>query len=63
MLPTAGCACHSSGLNVTTFLRSVQVVEYDADALDEVTEQIEALATAEDLPAHAAAVTIRRDRP
>ncbi len=63
VLPTAGCACHSSGLNVTTFLRSVQVVEYDADALDEVTEQIEALATAEDLPAHAAAVTIRRDRP
>lgn len=62
VLPTAGCACHSSGLNVTTFLRSVQVVEYDAGALLDVTDQIEALATAEDLPAHAAAVTIRRDR-
>jgi histidinol dehydrogenase len=62
VLPTAGCACHSSGLNVTTFLRSVQVIDYDAVALEEVTDQIEALATAEDLPAHAAAVSIRRDR-
>jgi histidinol dehydrogenase len=62
VLPTAGCACHSSGLNVTTFLRSVQVIEYDAAALDEVTDELEALAVAEDLPSHGAAVTIRRDR-
>ncbi len=60
VLPTAGCACHSSGLNVTTFLRSVQVVEYDRQGLEEVTDRIEALANAEDLPSHAAAVTIRR---
>lgn len=62
VLPTAGCACHSSGLNVTTFLRSVQVVEYDRAALDEVTDRLEALAVAEDLPSHARAVTIRRER-
>ena len=62
VLPTAGCACHSSGLNVTTFLRSVQVVEYDRAALGELTGQIEALALAEDLPSHARAVTIRDDR-
>jgi histidinol dehydrogenase len=62
VLPTAGCACHSSGLNVTTFLRSVQVVEYDERALEELTDELEALAVAEDLPSHARAVTIRRDR-
>ena len=61
--PTAGCACHSSGLNVTTFLRSVQVIEYDATALEQVTDQVLALAIAEDLPAHGRAVTIRRERP
>jgi histidinol dehydrogenase len=60
VLPTAGSACHSSGLNVTTFLRSVQVVEYDGPALDGLTDQIEALALAEDLPSHARAVSIRR---
>ncbi len=63
VLPTAGCACHSSGLNVTTFLRSVQVIEYDATALEQVTDQVLALAIAEDLPAHGRAVTIRRERP
>ena len=63
VLPTAGCACHSSGLNVTTFLRSVQVIEYDAAALEQVTDQVLALAIAEDLPAHGRAVTIRRERP
>lgn len=62
VLPTGGCACHSSGLNVTTFLRSVQVIEYDAEALEEVTDQLDALASAEDLPAHGRAVTIRRER-
>lgn len=60
VLPTAGCACHASGLNVTTFLRSVQVVEYDRDALSEVSDQVEVLAAAEDLPAHGRAVGIRR---
>ena len=61
VLPTAGCACHSSGLNVTTFLRSVQVVEYERAALSGLTDELEALALAEDLPSHAHAVTIRRD--
>jgi len=62
VLPTGGCACHSSGLNVTTFLRSVQVVEYDRESLAALTDGVEALALAEDLPSHARAVTIRRDR-
>jgi histidinol dehydrogenase len=29
VLPTAGCARHSSGLSVQTFLRGIHVVEYD----------------------------------
>lgn len=63
VLPTGGCACHSSGLNVTTFLRSVQVIEYDRTGLSDVADQVEVLAAAEDLPAHGRAVSIRRARP
>src|SRR6185312_5642174 len=36
VLPTGGCACFSSGLGVPAFLRSVQVVAYDAAALSDV---------------------------
>src|SRR5215210_8431427 len=36
VLPTAGCACHSSGLSVRAFLKAVHVVEYSRDALAEV---------------------------
>src|SRR5690606_7944123 len=33
VLPTGGCACHSSGLSVQSFLRGIHVVEYDRAAL------------------------------
>jgi histidinol dehydrogenase len=59
VLPTGGCACHSSGLSVRAFLKSVHVVEYDRDALGEVADHVVALAEAEDLPAHGAAVRVR----
>jgi histidinol dehydrogenase len=59
VLPTAGCACHSSGLSVRTFLRSMHVVEYTRPALAEVAEHVMALAHAEDLPGHGAAVAVR----
>jgi histidinol dehydrogenase len=59
VLPTGGCACHSSGLSVQTFLRGVHVVEYDRSALEVVAHHVVALAGAEDLPAHAAAVQVR----
>jgi histidinol dehydrogenase len=59
VLPTGGCARHSAGLSVQTFLRGVQVVEYSADALRAVADQIVTLANAEDLPAHGQAVTAR----
>ena len=36
VLPTGGCARHSAGLSVQTFLRGVHLVEYTEDALREV---------------------------
>ena len=59
VLPTAGCACHSSGLSVRAFRKSVHVVDYTEEALREVASHVETLAHAEDLPGHAAAVTVR----
>src|SRR5205823_4038352 len=59
VLPTGGCARHSSGLSVQTFLRGIHVVEYTEDALREVAGKVVALANAEDLPAHGQAVTAR----
>ncbi len=61
VLPTGGCARHSSGLSVWTFLRTVQVVEYDREALRQAAAYVVALAEAEDLPAHGQAVTARFD--
>jgi histidinol dehydrogenase len=62
VLPTAGCACHSSGLSVRAFCRNMHVVTYSADALREVGEHVVALAEAENLPSHGAAVSIRTSR-
>ncbi|MEU6150273.1 histidinol dehydrogenase [Actinosynnema sp. NPDC047251] len=59
VLPTGGCARHSSGLSVQTFLRGIHVVDYSEDALREVASKVVALAEAEDLPAHGQAVTAR----
>jgi histidinol dehydrogenase len=63
VLPTGGCACHSSGLSVQTFLKGVHYINYSADALQEAANQIRTLAQAEDLPAHAQAVDIRFETP
>ncbi|HEX2297502.1 MAG TPA: histidinol dehydrogenase [Pseudonocardiaceae bacterium] len=60
VLPTGGCARHSSGLSVQSFLRGIHVIEYDEQALADVAAHIDALANAEDLPAHAAAVRVRQ---
>ncbi|XAS75547.1 histidinol dehydrogenase [Dermatophilaceae bacterium Sec6.4] len=59
VLPTAGCACHSSGLSVQTFLRGIHVIDYSEAALREVARFVVTLADAEDLPAHGEAVTAR----
>lgn len=59
VLPTGGCACHSSGLSVQTFLRGIHVVDYDREALAEAAAHVCVLADAEDLPAHGAAIRAR----
>jgi histidinol dehydrogenase len=61
VLPTGGCACHSSGLSVQSFLRGVHVVSYSEAALQEVAHHVVTLAQAEDLPAHGEAVQVRFD--
>lgn len=59
VLPTGGTARYASGLNVTQFLRSVQVIDYSKDALKQMTPPLVDLATAEGLPAHAQAAQRR----
>ncbi|HET7474780.1 MAG TPA: histidinol dehydrogenase [Dermatophilaceae bacterium] len=59
VLPTGGCACHSGGLAVQSFLRNIHVVDYSREALAEAAGHVVALANAEDLPAHGEAVTAR----
>ncbi|KEF17518.1 histidinol dehydrogenase [Streptomyces rimosus] len=61
VLPTGGCACHSSGLSVQSFLRGIHGVDYSRDALAEVAHHVVTLAEAEDLPAHGAALKARFD--
>ena len=62
VLPTAGCARHSGGLSVQTFLRGIHVVDYTEAALKDVSGHVITLANAEDLPAHGEAVRRRFER-
>jgi len=59
VLPTGGCACHSSGLSVQTFLRGLHFIEYGEKAFTELVPTVVTLANSEDLPAHGQAMTIR----
>lgn len=62
VLPTAGSARHSSGLSVRAFCKNIHVVTYTDEALRDVGDEVVTLATAEDLPSHGTAVSIRTDR-
>jgi len=59
VLPTAGAAAHSSGLTARSFVKTVHVIDYSADALAEIGPLVETFATAERLPGHKAAVALR----
>jgi len=59
VLPTGGASAYSSGLNVSSFLRSQQVIHYGRDGLRQVADHVSALAEAEGLPAHGEAVQAR----
>jgi histidinol dehydrogenase len=60
VLPTSGTSAHASGLSVLSFLRSVQVIEYSAQALADVADAVVTLSRAEDLPGHGDAVLARQ---
>jgi histidinol dehydrogenase len=59
VLPTGGLARAAGGLGLDSFLKSVQVVSATPEGLDAMRETIGALAAAEGLPLHAAAVEAR----
>ncbi|PRZ17600.1 histidinol dehydrogenase [Nesterenkonia sandarakina] len=59
VLPTGGASAYSSGLNVSSFLRSQQVIRYGREGLRAVAGHVSALAQAEGLPAHGDAVQAR----
>jgi histidinol dehydrogenase len=59
VLPTGGCACHSSGLSVATFLRGLHFIEYGEQAFRDIAPTVITLANAEDLPAHGQAMSVR----
>lgn len=62
VLPTGGCACHSSGLSVQTFLRGVHLIEYSESAFTDIAPTVITLANAEDLPAHGEAISVRFEK-
>jgi len=59
VLPTGGLARAAGGLGLEAFLKSTQVVSSTAEGLEAMRETIAALAAAEGLPLHAAAVEAR----
>jgi len=59
VLPTGGCACHSSGLSVQSFLRGLHFIEYNQSAFAELVPTVVTLANSEDLPAHGEAMLVR----
>ena len=59
VLPTGGTARHTSGLSVFPFVRLVNVIECDREALAATAPLINALGGAEDLDAHVQAVRVR----
>ena len=59
VLPTYGAAKYLSGLGVEQFMRQISVQELSRDGLAALAPTIDALALAEGLDAHAAAVRVR----
>ena len=59
VLPTGGCACHSSGLSVQSFLRGLHFIEYNKRAFTDLVPTVVTLANSEDLPAHGEAMLAR----
>lgn len=60
VLPTSGTARFFSPLSTDSFLKKTSVIEYTESALHALSDQIEALALAEGLDAHANSIKVRR---
>ncbi len=59
-LPTGGAARFASALSSNDFVKATSIIEYRKDMLAESSDDIERLALAEGLDAHAKSVTIRQ---
>jgi len=59
VLPTGEQAKFSSGLNVLSFLRSQQIIQYDKSALENTTDALVTFSHAEGLSAHGDASSVR----
>lgn len=62
VLPTSGTARFTPGLTTHTYLRPVNLIEYDEAALAEVAPHIVALSADEQLPAHGESIKARGER-
>ena len=59
VLPTSGTARFAAGLGVHTFMKPVEVIEYDEQGLKTLAARVNAFAVSEDLPAHGESVLSR----
>ena len=59
VLPTGGTARFAAGLGVHTFMKPVEVIEYDEQGLKTLAARVNAFAVSEDLPAHGECVLSR----
>lgn len=59
VLPTGGTGRFYSGLSIDTFIKKSSVIAYHAQGLLEIAREVEELARAEGLEAHARAITLR----
>lgn len=59
VLPTSGTARFFSPLSVTSFIKTMSVIEYDKATLEPVKDEVIALARSEKLTAHANSIQVR----
>lgn len=63
VLPTGGTCTWAAGLSSNSFLRSGSVTEFDASALNQISDDVVRLAEIEGLTAHGRSVRIRKSSP
>ena len=61
VLPTSGTARFFSPLSTDSFLKKTSVIEYSRGALADISREIQELALAEGLDAHANSIKVREE--